>query len=187
MDRYTKRVTKAKILTIKASDQNAIVAVNATIVGKASDPRWTVFVSVTANGEESVYQVGDDSGKVRFFQTLDAVVKFVAEINEDGKGEYKLNIFSMAAYASAVPANVYTAAEAKIVKLNKLRAQQIEKAVALAALTDVGGPYHGWDTGNAAQRARFEETQWQQAAVDGDITAIDNEVAGLQALVDSQP
>ena len=86
-----------------------------------------------------------------------------------------------------MPANIYTEAENKVVKLTKARASQVEKQGALAALIGVGGAYHGWDNGNAAQQARYAETVEQISVIGNDVDAIDAEIVRLNAVVASKP
>lgn len=157
-------------------------------IGKAADPRWLAKICLSIQGGGSdLFDVADDSGKIKVFQTVDAAIRFAAQVSEDGMGRYKVDAKSNLLYATKVPANIYTDAENKVVKLTKVRLVQVEKGAALSALVGVGGAYYGWDNGNAAQQARYAETYEQINALDADVSAIDDEIVRLNAIIASKP
>lgn len=160
-----------------------------TLIGKASDPSWSLVLAMVGQDLQSTnVTIADDSGKVRKFPTLDALVKAVAFVAEDGAGNYAFSQIATAeAFASKVPANIYADAESKKAKLVKIKAAQIVKQNALSALIQSGGAMFGWDTGNAAQRARFAETEAQINTIAADVVALGNEIDRLQTVIESDP
>lgn len=190
MQRLTKRAAIAQVAERKTAQGGAFVCtLMAAAVGKASDPRWSLVIGLTdGDAVREEFAVADDSGKVKLFGTLDQVVKFAAEVVESPNGDYQLpSIETGALYASKVPADIYADAERKVVKLTKVMGVQLAKRTALQNLLSEGGPMFGWDSGNAAQRARFEEVEAEISAVNGDYNAISDEIAAQQAVVDSKP
>lgn len=187
--RFTKRALK-KAIAAAVQGGGVTVSVSTFAVGEAANPRWTAEIHVvdTVQSTEVVYPVGDDNGKLKFFADHDAIVKFLAGVNEDGDGEYKIDyIWTGSLFASKVPANIYTDAESKVQKLLKANVGQLNKRSALHDLIESGGAMHGWDNGNAAQRARYAETVDQIAALDGDMVAIGEEINRLNAIIDNMP
>ena len=159
-------------------------------IGKAADPKWEGRLLMSSLADPTPSEgviIADDSGKIKMFQTLDALMRAVASVAENSIGVYKIDMDTGAIFASKVPANIYTDAENKIVKLNKIKTAQTAKHGALVALTSAGGAMFGWDTGNAAQVSRYEEIVAQAAAINRDVDAITAEVTRLQAVVDSNP
>lgn len=189
MSRKSLRVLQAEAATRKSAlggDFSFKVLVNC--YGKASNPRWTATaVFMLAGGASDAFDIADDSGKIKVFQTADDAIRFGAMVSEDPKGRYSVSVESGAIYATKVPANIYTDAENKVTKLTKVRASQVEKQGALEALIGVGGAYHGWDNGNAAQQARYAETVEQIGVIESDVDAIDAEIVRLNAIVASKP
>lgn len=190
MPRKSIRVLAAEVAARKVAqgvDYRTTVFL-ARAFGKASNPKWTLTVALShAGGGSDDFEVADDSGKVKYFPTMDAALRVGSQIEENPVGRYNVMTETGEMFASKVPANIYTDAENKIVKLNRLDVAQTEKLNALSALIASGGPMHGWDTGNAAQQAKHAEVSAQIAAINEDISAIGAEVVRLQAVVDSQP
>lgn len=190
-NRYTIRELAGMAATRKAAHGVAFVfGAGAVAVGKASDPSWIATVAMSDPIAPAVlldYVVADDSGKVKRFSTVDALVKSVALISENNVGLYGVELDTGALFASKVPANIYKDAENKGIKLKKIRTAQVAKRAALDAMTDEGGPMFGWVNGNAAQVARYEETVAQSESIDRDVTALSVEIDRLQAIVESDP
>lgn len=187
--RKTLRDLQAEAALRKAAQGgNFDMSVLVSGIGKAADPRWLakVCLSIPGGGSDD-FEVADDSGKIKVFPTVDAAIRFAAQVSESGVGRYKVNVESNLLYATKVPANIYTDAENKVVKLTKVRLVQVEKGAALSALVNPGGAYHGWDNGNAAQQARYAETYKQINALDADVSAIDDEIMRLNAIIASKP
>lgn len=162
----------------------------ATLTGKASNPSWVLSFGMSDSGVASTvveYTLADDSGKIKKFGTIDAAVKAVAFVNEDNGGNYTVDTITGQVYAEKVPANLYTDAENKIVRLNKIATAQSAKVAALNALMATGGAMFEWNLGNTAQQARYAETVAQRDAIQGDIAAIGEEVDALQEVVESNP
>lgn len=189
MARKTLRVLAGEAAARKlAQGANFSAILRADAFGKATDPKWKLIVALSAvSGGTDDFVVADDSGKERFFPTVDSALRVGAQIAEHPTGSYSVFVETGALFASKVPANIYTDAENKIVKLNRVNVVQTAKLNALSDLVAVGGPMHGWDIGNAAQQAKFAEVSAQIDAVNVDITAIGAEVTRLQAIVDSKP
>lgn len=145
---------------------------------KAGDKslKLDLFVIVGA----TQYEVASDSGKLRVFGTLDDCIKVAAKVHEANDGQYSVTVATADLLASPAPANIGDYLAAQIAKLGKVKAAQTDKS---AALADQLAAMAGWDSGNAAQVARFNEVTAQKVAVDGDIVAIDAEVVRLTALI----
>lgn len=190
-NRYTIRELAGMAAARKATHGvDFVFGAGAVAVGKASDPSWIATIAMSDPVAPTVmldYVVGDDSGKVKRFATVDALVKSIALISENNAGLYGVELDTGALFASKVPANIYKDAENKVIKLTKIRAAQVAKRAALDAMTDEGGPMFGWNNGNAAQVARYEETVAQSESVDRDVTALSVEIDRLQAIVESDP
>ena len=179
-NRVTKRMARDAVQSIKGL---GVLQVLLTAYGKAGDPKWVVDLN-RLNAEGVLvegFRVADDAGKMKYFGTVDSALKFVADVAEDSKGDYSVVLTTGAMYASKVPANIVTDAENKITKLNKVKVDQVAKAAELQTL--LTGAMAGWGQGNAAQRARYEETVLQRETVLADVQAIDDQVAVLEALV----
>lgn len=149
-----------------------------SFIAAAGDKGIRGFVNVAVDGVD--YQVATDAGKIRVFGDIDSAVKAIAKIDETNDGEYSVNVETGSLFASPAPANVEAYYEGLIAKLGKAKTSQQAKSAELAALL---ASMVGWDTGNAAQVARFEEVTAQKACVDADILAIDAEVVRLTALL----
>ena len=190
-NRYTLREIAGMVAARKAVHGLAFHAIaGATCIGKAADPKWEgrlVMSSLADSAPSEQFVIADDSGKIKMFQTLDQLVKAVATVAESSIGGYGMEMNTGAVFASKVPVNIYTDAENKIIKLNKVKTAQTAKQAALVALTSAGGAMFGWDTGNAAQVSRYEEVVAQAAAINRDVDAITAEVTRLQGVVDSNP
>ena len=190
-NRFTIRELAGMAATRKATHGVAFVfGAGAVAVGKASDPSWVATVSMSDPVVPATvleYAVADDSGKVKRFATVDALVKSVALISENNAGLYGVELDTGALFASKVPVNIYKDAESKVIKLTKIRAAQVAKREVLSAMTGEGGPMFGWANGNAAQVARYEETIAQMGSIDRDATALSVEIGRLQAIVESDP
>lgn len=192
VSRSTLREILVGVAQLKSMYGSAVkISVVASGVGKAADPKWQgqVIMSEANNPAAPTTQaiIADDSGKIKMFGTLDALLKAFATVAESANGDYEIEVKTGAIFASKVPANIYTDAENKIVRLNKIKTAQTAKHGALVALTATGGAMFGWDTGNAAQVSRYEEIVAQAAAINLDVAAITAEVTRLQGVVDSNP
>lgn len=190
--RYTSRALKRALETYKAANPKPdSVTSNLIIQGTPADPKWVVQVIVDfqlTGGDYIVLTFADENGKVKKFATIDAVVKALSQVDEAGDGQYAIgSIETGAFFSSNVPADVYRDAENKVVKLTKVAVAQTAKRGALADLIGEGGAYFGWNAGNAAQRARYAETQAQIVSLDADSVAIMAEITRLNALIDSKP
>jgi len=179
-------VNAAKIAE-PAKNVSELVKLSLVAIGKASDPRWFLDVGIS-NGVGGFvdYEFSDDSGKQKAFATLDSVIRAASVFAESNDGVYSVTQADTGGlYASKVPADIYTDAENKIVRLGRVKVGQVAKSAALQALLD--GPMLGWDAGNAAQVAKHAEITAQVATITGDVAAIDAEVIRLQTVVDSKP
>lgn len=187
--RGTLRSAKAELVVFLRDENYNSHEFYPTLIGKASDPSWSLVLTMVDNDLQSTNVIiADDSGKVRKFPTLDALVKAVAFVAEDGAGNYAFSqIATGEAFASKVPANIYADAESKKAKLVKIKAAQIVKKSSLTALIQSGGAMFGWDTGNAVQRARFAETEAQINTIAADVVALGGEIDRLQTVIESDP
>lgn len=180
MSRLSIRAAKSTVAAYVASNGGS-VSLSCVATGKAGNPSFAA--SVTYGG--GTIQLAGDSGKIKSFPTVEAAILAFSQIREANDGVYAPSVDTGELFASKVPSNIYTAAASRIVSLNKSRAMQITRRDALAAL--LAGPMLGWDTGNAAQVASFNETTTQKAVIVSDIAAIDAEIVAQQAVVDSAP
>ena len=191
MARKTSRQLTALVNAAKIAEPAKTVAelvqLELVAIGKAADPRWFLNVAISNGvGGFVAYEFADDSGKQKAFSTVDSVIRAAAVFAEANDGVYSVTQADTAGlYASKVPADIYTDAENKVVKLGRIKTAQEEKVAALNVL--LAGPMLGWDAGNAAQVARHAEVTAQVATITGDIAAITAEVVRLQAVVDSKP
>jgi hypothetical protein len=151
------------------------------VTGKASDPRWELYLFIDGTG----YIAADSSGKKRFFGTVDQAAKFAASVIESPDGKYLIDVRTDEYFASHVPADIYGDAERRIVTLNKVKSGLVDKVAAIDVL--LAGPMVGWDTGNAAQQEAFNQKTLQKTTMVEEQAAITARVADLQAVVDSQP
>lgn len=149
-----------------------------SFVAAAGDKGIRGFVDVTVDAV--TYQIATDAGKIRVFGDIDSAVKSMAKIKEANDGEYSIGIQTGSLFASPAPVNVEAYYEGLIAKLGKAKTAQQAKSAELAALLV---SMAGWEAGNAAQVARFDEVSAQKDCVDADILAIDAEVVRLTALL----
>lgn len=149
-----------------------------SFVAAAGDKGIRGFVEVAVG--DATYQIATDAGKIRVFGDIDSAVKAIAKIKETNDGEYSVKVETGSLFASPAPVNVEAYYEGLIAKLGKAKTAQQAKSAELAALL---ASMVGWNTGNAAQVARFEEVTAQKACVDADILAIDAEVVRLTDLL----
>lgn len=172
--RKTARELSALLAT--ARGVNPAVAVQYSLATFGGDKSLKFVGMVSIGGVE--YEVAADNGKIQAFADADSFIKKVSKFDEAGDGVYDVSVDTGALLASTVPTDLVKAKAAKIVVLGKA------KTHATAVVADIDAQIAlmvGWDTGNAAQRAKLAEAQAQKAAVVGDIAAIDAEVAVLSA------
>lgn len=177
MSRASLRVLSGLLRTHRVSVPNFVPTVLARAVG--TDKSLRLVADVTVNGDPAK-TIAADSGKVKTFGDLDAVVRTMSKLAESSNGVYALTVDTGALFASSVPTDIIASYEAQVVRLGKVKTSQQAQSAALAASLAL---MVGWDVGNAAQVARFNEVTDQKAAVDADIAAIDTEGARLAALI----
>ena len=186
--RQTVRALARKIKTVKAENPGVpvgdLVALVATAFGKAADPRFALMATFTLGGVETDVEVCDDSGKLRLFPTVESAIRSFAAAGEVADGVYAVKVDTGELYASKVPSDIYTAAESRSVKLNKIKVAQQAKHAAFDVL--LNGAMYEWHLGNAAQQARYAEVLAQMGTVMSDINAINDELVELAALIASQ-
>ncbi len=173
MSRKTSRQLGALLAAEKLTNPAAVAVLHMATVGTDKGLKFEATVGIGA----TTYDLASDSGKVARFSDVDGFIKRVAKFAEDGNGVYQVTVNTGALLASSVPANIVTANAAKAVSLGKVKTNQE------SVLADLDGQIllmAGWDTGNAAQRAKLTETQTQRAVVAGDIAEIVAEIATLQ-------
>lgn len=177
MSRASLRVLSGLLRTHRVSVPNFVPTVLARAVG--TDKSLRLVADVTVNGDPAK-TIAADSGKVKTFGDLDAVVRTMSKLAESSNGVYALTVDTGDLFASSVPTDIVASYEATAIRLGKVKVKQ--QAVS-AALSETLTLMTGWENGNAAQVARKAEVTDQKAAVDADIAAIDAEVARLQALI----
>lgn len=177
MSRSTLRVLQGLLATHRVSVPGFVPTVLARAVG--TDKSLRLAADVTVNAGPAITICGD-SGKVKTYSDLDSIVRAMSKIAESSNGVYSLTVDTGALFASSVPTDIIASYEAQVIRLGKTKTSQQAVSAALAASLAL---MVGWDTGNAAQVARFNEVTAQKAAVDADIAAIDAEVARLNALI----
>ena len=187
--RKTVRALARDLKTSKAQHPGVpvgdLVSLKATAIGKAGDPRFSLVASFMLNDVKTDIEVADDSGKVRYFPTVESALRTFAGPGEASDGVYNVTVDTGVLYASKVASDIYTAAESRVIKLAKAKTAQQAKAAAGEAL--LNGPMAGWNVGNAAQQAKWNETSAQVTVLYADIAAIDTEVVELRALIASKP
>ena len=172
MIRKTSRQLAVLVSAALVANPAAVIGFKMVSFGTDKGLKFNGVVSVA--GTE--YGFSADNGKLANFKDVDSFLKKVAKFAESGTGEYIVTVETAGLLASSVPANIVTANAAKIVSLNKVKANQADLLVGLDAQLAL---MVGWETGNAAQRSKLAETQAQRDTIAGDIVAIDAEVASL--------
>lgn len=144
-----------------------------------TDKQLKVQSTVKVDGGAPV-TIAADNGKIKTFSDVDAAIQAFSKISESNNGVYSLSVDTGALFASKVPTNMVSAAESKIIALTKTKANQTAQKASLDADLVLMA---GWDTGNAAQQARFAEVTAQSATVADDIGALTAELARLALIV----
>lgn len=176
--RKTVRKLAAEVATKRQSVPSFVPTVTCTAVGLSKSLKVVAFVDTDGAGGGGY--IATDSGKVKNFPDVDGVIASMSKIHEDSVGDYTLKVETGAIFASKAPTDIVAAAESKIVTLTKVKNRQQAVSGELAASLVLMA---GWDTGNAAQQARFAEVTAEKGAVDADVVALTDELARLAAIV----
>lgn len=175
--RATVRQLAGLAATYIAANPSFVPSVVCRAIGTNKSLKLQAEIEVDGSG---AYVLAADNGKVKTFSDVDSVVRAMSKIHEINDGNYAVTVDSGALFASAVPSDIIASYEAQVIRLGKVKVKQQGVNADLASQLALMA---GWDAGNAAQQARFEEVTAQKAAVVADIAAIDAEVARFQGLI----
>jgi hypothetical protein len=168
------RKTQRQLAKLLRDERVSTPAADASFRVEAIDKKLRFLGFVTIGGTE--YEAAASNGKIATFGDVDAFVRYCASCVETGTGTYPVAVDTAALLVKSPPSDLVAWAADEVVRLG------VRKTAQQGVLADIAAQLAlmaGWESGNALQRAKKLEVQAQQTAVNGDIAAIDAEVARL--------